>query len=88
VKSPKFCECGKQINQYASKCKKCHDAQMDKIHAESQAIVNTGKCPQCGSALTYNSAILGWFQCVQYGNWKLSKGDVNKPDCGFQCFVR
>ena len=81
-------ECGKMISKYGTRCKACDRRWLDKLHEEAQKIVDTGKCPVCGSGLVHNASILGWWQCVQYGNWKLTKGDPNEPDCSFQIFTR
>lgn len=47
--------------------KAAHVAHMARIHAETTAVVLTGKCPQCGSKLRRNLALTGWWQCEQYG---------------------
>jgi hypothetical protein len=61
-------------------------ARMAKQRAEAQAVVATGKCPQCGSGLRSNLAMTGWFQCQQYGAEGFRK-DSTKPACSFQCFT-
>lgn len=64
-----------------------HQARMDKIHAEAQAIVASGKCPDCGAGLHENLAILGWFQCDRSGA-KGFRRDLTGSPCSFQCFTR
>ena len=66
--------------------KAAHVANMARIHAETMAIVQTGKCPQCGSKLRRNLALTGWWQCEQYGAEGFRK-DASKPSCSFQCFT-
>jgi len=66
-----------------------HREKMDKIHAENQAIVATGVCPQCGTGLKYNSAITGWWQCGAYGGPSFRKPEhKDLPKCSFQCFTQ
>lgn len=79
--------CGKVAPKWSDKCKTCQQAYMDRIHDEAKAIVEKGICPRCGSKLVRNLALFGWHQCVQYGRWKETHGDPNKPNCGFQCFT-
>jgi len=47
--------------------REAHKARMTQIHAENQAIVDTGKCPKCGSPLVRNITMSGWWQCAAYG---------------------
>jgi hypothetical protein len=54
--------------------------------AHNQAVVATGKCPQCGSPLRRNLAILGWWQCSQYGAVGF-RADPDRPACSFQTFT-
>jgi len=63
-----------------------HKHKMDEIHAVAQAIVVTGKCPDCGRALKRNLSIAGWWQCEQYGSEQF-RADPSKPSCDFQCFT-
>lgn len=72
------CQCGKRISRYATECRNCHKARMDKIHAEARAIVAKGVCPQCGASLRRNNALTGWWQCSKYGNG---------GTCSFQTFT-
>jgi len=83
----KKCRCGKQINRYATECSYCFKARMSAVYEEAAAIVATGKCPGCGSALRRNLSLSGWYQCEQFGTERFRK-DSSKPECNFQIFVR
>lgn len=65
---------------------RAHEARMDAIHAEVQAVVAKGECPQCGSGLRRNSSITGWWQCEQYGaeGFRARAAD---PPCSWQGFT-
>lgn len=54
--------------------------------AAVNAIVATGKCPDCGSGLRRNLAITGWWQCEQFGAEGFRK-DATKPACSWQGFT-
>lgn len=47
--------------------RKASKAALERAYAETDAIVRTGKCPSCGSALRRNSSLSGWWQCEQNG---------------------
>ena len=81
------CKCGKRMSKHSYDCKSCHDVRMDNIRARDYRYWKSHACPECGSKLVRNNALAGWWQCSQYGNWKLSVGDLNKPNCSFQCFT-
>lgn len=66
--------------------KQAHIEKMNRIHAESQAIVMTGKCPQCGAKLHRNLALTGWWQCDRSGDGTFRR-DATGNKCGFQCFT-
>lgn len=66
--------------------KAAEKAKRDAIQTENVRILNTGKCPQCEAKLRHNSAILGWYQCSQYGAEGF-RADSNKPSCSFQMFI-
>lgn len=66
--------------------RKAHRARMDAIHAETAAVVATGKCPCCGAGLRRNLSLTGWWQCEQYGSDGFRK-DSSKPACGWQGFT-
>jgi hypothetical protein len=55
-------------------------------HAETLAIVKTGKCPTCGAGLRRNSSMTGWWQCEQLGAVGFRK-DPNLPSCDWQGFT-
>lgn len=61
-------------------------ARREAIRQENIRIVESGKCPQCGSGFRRNLAITGWFQCKQYGAEGF-RADSSKPSCSFQCFI-
>jgi hypothetical protein len=55
---------------------------------KARAIVATGKCPECGTALIHNSAITGWWQCGAYASPGLRKPEFRElPKCSFQIFT-
>jgi hypothetical protein len=68
------------MNKYANLCKACAAERKAQLHAEADAIVAAGKCPQFGAGLKRNNALTGWWQCATTGI-----GQPNK--CGFQCFT-
>lgn len=53
---------------------------------EAQAVVQSGKCPCCGSKVKRNLAIAGWWQCEQYGAPGFRARD-NEPSCSWQGFT-
>lgn len=63
-----------------------HQDRMDKIHAEVSAIVQTGKCPDCGRGLKRNLSMAGWYQCEQLGAEGFRK-DASLPSCSWQGFT-
>lgn len=88
------CECGKVKPKTSDKCRRCVDAilkecraETQRIRAEAQRIVDTGRCPRCGDELERNLALSGWWQCANYGNRRLENGRSDNPNCGFQCFT-
>ena len=81
------CDCGRVISKYAHRCKKCHEKKMNELVENAREIVAKGKCPNCGSNLVHNAAILGWYQCVQFGRWKETHGNPQGNNCGFQTFT-
>ena len=80
------CECGKPKSRYANDCRKCHREKMAASYAKGQAIVDSGKCPDCGSGLRHNNSMLGWWQCEQYGAEGF-RARPNDPACSFQTFT-
>ena len=78
------CACGRRKSRNLNQCTKCHEEMMAREIAKAQAIVATGRCPECGAPLVPNSSILGWYQCQNYGNINPAK----THSCGFQCFTR
>ena len=66
--------------------KAAEKAKRDARIAEAVAIVQTGKCPQCGRALRRNLSLTGWFQCSQFGAEGF-RADATKPSCSFQTFT-
>lgn len=81
----KCSKCGKRAPKGCI-CKDCYKARMDALHARAQAIVATGKCPQCGEPLRRNLALAGWYQCSQFGADGF-RADSSRACCMFQCFT-
>ena len=61
-------------------------ARTEAAYAEARAIVATGKCPRCGSALKANLSITGWWQCAQYGE-PAFRMNPNGSECIWQCMT-
>lgn len=65
-----------------------HKARMVELHAKSQAHVERGTCPDCGTKLIHNSAMKGWWQCGAYACEDFRKPEFKGlPKCHFQCFT-
>lgn len=79
-------KCGRRCGKYMTLCASCHKADMERIHAEAQAIVATGKCPKCGQPLKRNLALTGWWQCVCCTDYPAPQY-AHLPKCSFQCFT-
>lgn len=77
------CECGRRKSQYATHCKRCESERKAERIAHFSAILKTGVCPDCGSALRRNLSITGWWQCEQYGA-ETHRARPNDPQCSFQ----
>jgi uncharacterized protein (DUF983 family) len=73
-------------NMTKAQIRKQRQDEINKRTAEAIAIVQTGRCPQCGSGLRRNLALTGWYQCSQYGAVGF-RADDSKPSCSFQCFT-
>lgn len=54
--------------------------------AATRAIVQTGRCPQCGRGLRRNSSLAGWWQCEQLGA-ETHRADSTQPPCSWQGFT-
>jgi hypothetical protein len=68
-------------------CPICHHVALSPADRElRQAIVATGKCPQCGRPLRRNWVMTGWWQCVQLGAVGFRE-DSTQPPCNWQGFV-
>lgn len=80
------CKCGKVISRYATECARCHNERMAQIHAQVQAVVNTGVCPHCGAALRANLTMAGWWQCSQLGA-DTHRANPALPSCSWQGFT-
>lgn len=61
-------------------------AEMELARARTAAIVATGRCPQCGSALKRNLSMPGWWQCEQYGASGF-RARPDEPSCSWQGFT-
>jgi ribosomal protein L37AE/L43A len=55
--------------------------------SEARDVVATGVCPTCGRPLRRNLALLGWWQCSQFGADGF-RADSTQPSCDFQTFIR
>lgn len=53
---------------------------------EACAIVENGKCPECGEKLRRNLSLAGWWQCAQLGAPRF-RIRPNDPPCGWQIFT-
>lgn len=62
------------------------NARIAKARAETQAVVDAGKCPFCGGKPVRNLSIRGWWQCEQLGAVGFRK-DASKPSCSWQGFT-
>lgn len=82
------CDCGRVKASDSQTCMTCHKNRMAECKAEAISVVETGKCPKCGTGLVRNNALRGWWQCGCYGIDRLRRPE-NKglPDCAFQCFT-
>lgn len=68
--------------------RKAHADKMAALKAKAQAIVATGKCPECGTALRQNLALAGWWQCDAFGEPRFRRPENrDKPACHFQVFT-
>lgn len=66
--------------------RKASDARIAQARAETAAVVSTGKCPHCGSALRRNMSLQGWWQCEQFGA-VTHRARPADPDCSWQGFT-
>lgn len=62
------------------------NARIAAAHAETLAVVRSGKCPLCGGKPKRNSSLTGWWQCEQLGADNFRK-DPTKPSCNWQGFT-
>lgn len=63
-----------------------HQDRMNDLHATAQAIVDTGRCPDCSSGLHRNLTITGWWQCDRFGATGFRR-DTTGQQCSFQTFT-
>ena len=61
-------------------------AHIEAAHAETRAIVATGRCPRCGSALRRNLSLRGWWQWEQLGAPGF-RARASEPPCDWQGFT-
>lgn len=66
--------------------RKAADARMSAAKAATLVIVQSGKCPLCGSKLRYNGSLPGWWQCSQFGAEGF-RADSKKANCDWQGFT-
>lgn len=68
--------------------KQAHKARMAELKMKALAIVQTGKCPDCGTALIRNNALAGWYQCGAYSAESHRRPEfAGFPSCHFQTFT-
>jgi len=60
--------------------------RIEAAHAETRRVVESGRCPKCGSGLRRNLSLSGWWQCEQYGAEGFRK-DRTRPACDWQGFT-
>lgn len=64
------------------------DARLLALKEAARAIVRTGTCPQCGTTLVPNLAILGWWQCGAFGEPPFRRPEFRDvAHCSFQTFT-
>ena len=80
------CECGRRKSQYLNECNRCRAEKARAHNAECEAVLATGKCPRCGSALKRNLSITGWWQCEQYGA-VTHRARPQDPQCSYQFII-
>jgi len=80
------CKCGKVMSKYAHRCNACDKTFYEGLNKVARAIVQTGKCPDCGSGLRRNLSLAGWWQCEQYGAESF-RARPQEPSCNFQTFT-
>jgi len=57
-------------------------------YKQAKTIVESGKCPDCGSPLSRNNTIAGWWQCLCYPSESMRKDEFKgMPQCNFQTFA-
>jgi hypothetical protein len=70
------------------KARAAHEARMAELLATARAIVDTGVCPCCGTALIRNNALAGWWQCGAYATASHRQPQfLGLPSCSFQTFT-
>lgn len=55
--------------------------------AEVRAAVAANACPRCGRPLRRNRALIGWWQCAQFGAEGF-RADPAQPPCDWQGFTQ
>lgn len=60
--------------------------KMRAAYAAARAIVQAGKCPDCGRAIKRNTSLAGWWQCEQFGA-SIFRKDPQQPACPWQTFT-
>ena len=53
---------------------------------ETIEVVRSGHCPLCGSGIRRNLALIGWYQCEQYGDGHF-RARPDEPKCSWQGFT-
>jgi hypothetical protein len=68
--------------------RKASAARIEAAHAETRAVVATGRCPLCGTGLRRNLALAGWWQCDALGLAQFRRAENrDKADCNWQGFT-
>ena len=62
-------------------------ARIAQAHRETMAILEAGRCPDCGAGLHANLALTGWYQCDRFGAPGFRK-DNTGAECSWQGFAR
>ncbi len=75
------------MKKRASTIERERERRHEQEHADTCAVVKSGKCPICGGPLRENLSITGWFQCAQLGAVGFRR-DASKPSCSWQGFTQ
>jgi hypothetical protein len=62
------------------------DARIALAKAETQRVVESGKCPRCGRGVHRNNSLPGWWQCDGFGADSHRRDKSGEP-CSWQGFT-